>query len=200
VSHGSARGDWLGESVLTHKAHDGLHLQSGAQMFILQSVHEACWVAQARRFYDEPIWLCVPDKLGDCDAEWARQCAAEAPPGKLPHHHAICTVDKERSSMVGCMGGWKRCWGRGERVHGGGAGILHGLSPDGPPEAVTPWSSEPSIPSAPNSLTSTAHLSAGAWPRFSSRKRLMVVVLPLPKGPVMMFTGTGSLMWLCWDV
>ena len=52
------------------------------------------------------------------------------------------------------------------------------------PAAVS--SKAPSMPSAPNSFTTTAHFSFGG--RCDSKWRI-AVVLPTPSTPVMMFTG-----------
>ena len=66
------------------------------------------------------------------------------------------------------------------------------VTPESPPPVASKppavSNTAPSIPSAPNSLTTTAHLSVGG--RCEMRWRI-AVVLPTPSTPVMMLTGIG---------
>lgn len=54
--------------------------------------------------------------------------------------------------------------------------------------------SDASMPRAPNSFTSTAHVSSGAKACLERSRWQMAVVLPAPRAPVTIVTGTGSFM------
>lgn len=203
----AARGDWLAP----HQAYDGLELQRAAQVGALQNVNQAPRVAQATRLDKQPAagCKCLFDVVAKEREEPARGVCSSSLRACTDESHTAARQAARGCGAQAVAGRCREVWcphlsGLTCRMICASAGVSSPLvtqhmqppaiwrtdtpPPPLPAAAAAPPIAAPSTPTAPNSFTTTAQTSCGGF--FATRWR-SAVVLPAPREPVRIVTGTG---------